>query len=70
MSVSTGKITQIIGPVVDVSFDSENAVLPAILDAHEVTKSNGDKVILETQTHIGEDTLYERLLWIHTEGLK
>ncbi len=68
MSVSTGKITQIIGPVVDVSFDGENAVLPAILDALQVTKSNGDKVILETQTHIGENTV-RTISMDSTEGL-
>jgi F-type H+/Na+-transporting ATPase subunit beta len=48
-----GKITQVIGPVVDVSF--EGAKLPNILDGLQVTKANGQKVILETQQHLGED---------------
>lgn len=68
MSTNTGKITQIIGPVVDVSFDGENAVLPEILDALEVTKPNGEKVILETQTHVGENTV-RTISMDSTEGL-
>jgi len=56
MSQVSGKITQVIGPVIDVSFDA-GGKLPNILDALEVVKSNGQKVILETQQHIGEDTV-------------
>ena len=49
-----GKIAQVIGPVVDVRFDSEGGSLPEILDALEI--NNGDqKLILEVQKHIGED---------------
>jgi len=69
MSAITGKITQIIGPVVDVSFESENTELPGILDALEVTKPSGEKVILETQTHIGEDTV-RTISMDSTEGLQ
>ncbi len=68
MSVNTGKITQIIGPVVDVSFEKEGTKLPDILDALEVTKSTGEKVVLETQTHIGEDTV-RTISMDSTEGL-
>jgi F-type H+-transporting ATPase subunit beta len=50
-----GKITQVIGPVVDVSFEGENNRLPRILDALEVTKQDGSKIILECQQHLGED---------------
>jgi len=51
-----GKISQVIGPVVDISF--ENGVkLPNILDSIEVTKDNGQLVILEVQQHTGEDTV-------------
>jgi len=42
-----GKITQVIGPVVDVSFEDENSKLPRILDALQITKADGTKVILE-----------------------
>ena len=69
MSTNIGRITQIIGPVVDVSFDGENAILPGILDALEVTKTNGEKVILETQTHVGEGTV-RTISMDSTEGLQ
>ena len=57
MSKNIGKIAQIIGPVVDVKFDSSVASLPNIYDALEITRENGKKVILECQQHIGEDTV-------------
>jgi F-type H+-transporting ATPase subunit beta len=52
-----GKVTQVIGPVVDVSFEDENSVLPRILNALEVTKENGQKIILEVQQHLGENRI-------------
>ncbi|CAL1516504.1 F0F1 ATP synthase subunit beta [Chitinophaga sp. MM2321] len=51
---NTGKIKQIIGPVVDVHFDSK---LPEIYNALEITRENGQKVILEVQQHLGEDSV-------------
>ena len=57
MSKNIGKIAQIIGPVIDVKFDSSNDSLPNIYDALEITKENGNKVILECQQHVGEDTV-------------
>jgi F-type H+-transporting ATPase subunit beta len=57
MSKKVGKIAQIIGPVIDVRFDMEGGKLPNILDALEIVKSNGQKIILECQKHIGEDTV-------------
>ena len=64
-----GKISQIIGPVVDVSFEGEAASLPAILDALSVTKPNGQKVILECQQHLGEDRI-RTIAMDGTEGLQ
>ena len=56
MSSLKGKITQVIGPVVDISFEgAEN--LPNILDAIKVEKPNGQVIILECQQHIGEDSI-------------
>jgi F-type H+-transporting ATPase subunit beta len=57
MSKNIGKIVQIIGPVVDVKFDSSKASLPNIFDALEITRDNGKKIILECQQHIGEDSV-------------
>jgi F-type H+/Na+-transporting ATPase subunit beta len=57
MSRKTGRVSQIIGPVVDVTFENNEAGLPDIYDALEITRDNGDKLILECQQHIGEDTV-------------
>ncbi|PMD96521.1 F0F1 ATP synthase subunit beta [Siphonobacter sp. BAB-5405] len=67
-AVNKGKITQVIGPVVDVSFEEEGSSLPAILDALEVTKPNGQKVVLEVQQHLGEDRV-RAIAMDATEGL-
>jgi len=64
---NTGKITQIIGPVVDVSF--EGGKLPKILDSLQVTKNDGVKVILECQQHLGEDRV-RTVSMEGTEGLR
>ncbi len=65
---NTGKVAQVIGPVVDVSFDQEGAILPNIYDALEVTKPNGEKIILECQQHLGEDRV-RTVAMDGTEGL-
>ncbi len=57
MAVRKGKIIQVIGPVIDVRFSVGDNALPNILDALEVTKGTGERVVLECQQHIGEDTV-------------
>ncbi len=64
-----GKIKQIIGPVVDVGFGGEGMSLPEIFTALEVTRDNGQKVILEVQQHLGEDSV-RTVAMDSTEGLK
>lgn len=54
-SVGTGSIRTVIGAVVDVQFQQEN--LPAILNALEIQKPNGEKLILEVAQHLGENTV-------------
>jgi F-type H+-transporting ATPase subunit beta len=54
---NTGKISQVIGPVVDVSFQSEGTTLPKIFNALTVKKSDGQEIILEVQQHLGERTV-------------
>jgi F-type H+-transporting ATPase subunit beta len=69
MAANTGKITQVIGPVVDVRFSTEGGdELPNILDGLEVTKTSGELVTLEVQQHIGEDTV-RTIAMDSTEGL-
>src|SRR6516164_1284735 len=59
-----GHITQVIGAVVDVQFDSH---LPAILNALE-TKNQGHRLVLEVAQHLGESTVRTVAMDI-TEGL-
>jgi F-type H+/Na+-transporting ATPase subunit beta len=63
-----GKITQVIGPVVDVAFDTPGSKLPNILDSLEVTKGDGTKIVLECQQHLGEDRV-RTIAMDGTEGL-
>ena len=53
MAVATGKITQVIGAVVDVQFEG---ALPAILNALETT-NQGNRLVLEVAQHLGESTV-------------
>ena len=66
-----GKISQIIGPVVDVHFDlqDEGQQLPSIHEALTVVRQNGKELILEVQQHIGEDTV-RTVAMDSTDGLQ
>ena len=66
--MNKGKIVQVIGPVIDVSFDVEGSELPNILEALEINRPDGQKIILETQQHIGEDTV-RAIAMDSTDGL-
>ena len=57
MAQNIGKIIQVIGPVVDVSFEREGGELPAINHALEVTREGKEHLIVECQQHIGENTI-------------
>ncbi|MGZ5282303.1 MAG: F0F1 ATP synthase subunit beta [Bacteroidia bacterium] len=63
-----GKVAQVIGPVVDVSFAGEGSTLPRILNALEIDRGNNEKLILEVQQHLGED-LVRAIAMDATEGL-
>ncbi len=52
-----GEVRQVIGPVVDVSFAAEGSKLPEILSALEITRPNGDIIVLEVQKHLGENSV-------------
>ncbi|MFG6081712.1 F0F1 ATP synthase subunit beta [Paracoccus litorisediminis] len=64
MAEAKGKITQVIGAVVDVQFDGQ---LPAILNALE-TENNGKRLVLEVAQHLGENTV-RTIAMDATEGL-
>ncbi len=65
--LNVGKIKQIIGPVVDVYFGGGGR-LPEIFNALELTRENGDKLVLEVQQHLGEDSV-RAVAMDGTEGL-
>ena len=54
---NVGNIKQVIGAVVDVSFEGEGVKLPEIMNSLEVTRENGEILVLETQQHLGEDAV-------------
>ncbi len=66
---NVGKIKQIIGPVVDVSFEAEGSVLPLIMNALEVKRDDGQTIILEVQQHLGEDGV-RTVAMDSTDGLR
>jgi len=65
MANAKGKITQVIGAVVDVQFDEEN--LPPILNALEAD-NHGNRLVLEVAQHLGEGTV-RCIAMDATEGL-
>ena len=73
MSQITGHISQIIGPVIDVYFDTKgqdsDKVLPRIYDALKIKRQDGSELIIETQQHIGEDTV-RCVAMDNTDGLQ
>jgi F-type H+-transporting ATPase subunit beta len=71
MSQIVGRISQIIGPVVDVYFETEDAALslPKIYEALHVKKSDGSILVVEVQQHIGEDTV-RTVAMDSTDGLR
>jgi F-type H+-transporting ATPase subunit beta len=56
MSKVTGKVSQIVGPVIDVEFGS-GADLPKIYDSLEINRPDGSILVLEVQSHIGENSV-------------
>ncbi|MGO4854236.1 F0F1 ATP synthase subunit beta [Phaeovulum sp. W22_SRMD_FR3] len=64
MTQAIGKVTQVIGAVVDVQFEDS---LPAILNAL-VTENNGKKLVLEVAQHLGENTV-RTIAMDGTEGM-
>lgn len=55
MSENLGTVVQVIGPVIDVSFEGGKEMMPPIYNALKVLRDNGDELILEVEQHIGEE---------------
>lgn len=73
MTQIVGHISQIIGPVIDVYFDTKGQesekVLPKIYDALKIDRGDGRELVVEVQQHIGEDTV-RCVAMDNTDGLK
>ncbi len=73
MSQINGRISQIIGPVIDVYFDTKGLdaekVLPKIYEALIVKRPDGRDLVIEVQQHIGEDTV-RCVAMDNTDGLQ
>ena len=73
MSQINGRISQIIGPVIDVYFDTKGEnpekVLPKIHEALKVKRHDGRDLVIEVQQHIGEDTV-RCVAMDNTDGLQ
>ncbi|MFC2114370.1 F0F1 ATP synthase subunit beta [Bacteroidota bacterium] len=65
---NTGKVVQVIGPVVDVSFAGDLKSLPEIYTALEIDRPGGHTLVLEVQKHMGED-IVRTIAMDSTEGL-
>ena len=68
MSQTVGKIVQVIGPVIDVSFEKSGGELPKIHDALEIKRDDGSTLVVECQQHIGEFTV-RTISMASTDGL-
>jgi len=69
MAKKIGKILQVIGPVVDVSFEEYSENLPSIHEALEIEREGGEKLIVECQQHTGEHTI-RTIAMDSTDGLQ
>ncbi|KYH29377.1 MULTISPECIES: F0F1 ATP synthase subunit beta [Clostridium] len=67
MAHNVGKVVQVIGPVIDIKFDSD--FLPNIYNAIEVDMGDGKVLITEVEQHIGDD-IVRTIAMEATEGLK
>ena len=69
MAKKTGVVSQVIGPVVDVTFEAAGTEMPNILDALEITRHDGSVLVVECQQHIGEKTV-RAIAMDSTDGLQ
>ncbi|MFL0247896.1 F0F1 ATP synthase subunit beta [Candidatus Clostridium stratigraminis] len=67
MSNNVGKVISVIGPVVDIKFDSEN--LPSIYNAVEIKLPHDETLVVEVEQHVGDD-IVRTIAMDATEGLK
>src|SRR6056297_808828 len=69
MAENFGEVTQVIGPVLDVSFEKSGIDVPGIYDALEIERTDGSVLVAECQQHIGEHTV-RAIALDSTDGLR
>ncbi|MEA3463209.1 MAG: F0F1 ATP synthase subunit beta [Bacteroidota bacterium] len=69
MANMIGEIIQVIGPVIDVSFEETGDKLPSIYEALEIKRENSEKLVIEVQQHVGEHTV-RTIAMDSTDGLQ
>lgn len=69
MAENIGEVIQVIGPVVDISFEKSGKDLPLIHEALNIDRNDGTKLIVEIQQHIGESTV-RTIAMDSTDGLQ
>jgi F-type H+-transporting ATPase subunit beta len=69
MAKIVGEVIQVIGPVVDVSFEKSGEELPNIHEALEIERHDGHSLIIECQLHIGEHSI-RAIAMDSTDGLQ
>jgi len=69
MTQLVGEVIQIIGPVIDISFERAGNELPNIHDALEIKKDDGQVIVVECQQHIGENSI-RAIAMDSTDGLR
>ncbi len=67
--MNKGKVKQVIGAVVDVSFEGEGNVLPEILSALIIKRAGQSDLVLEVQQHLGEEAV-RAIAMDSTDGLQ
>lgn len=69
MAKMIGEIIQVIGPVVDVSFEKSGEDMPSIHEALEIEREDGQILVIECQQHIGEHSI-RTIAMDSTDGLR
>ncbi|MGW8315554.1 MAG: F0F1 ATP synthase subunit beta [Bacteroidales bacterium] len=69
MAKIIGEVIQVIGPVVDVSFEKSGEDLPNIHEALEIEREDGQILVIECQQHIGEHSI-RTIAMDSTDGLQ
>jgi F-type H+-transporting ATPase subunit beta len=69
MADLTGVVTQVIGPVVDISFEKSGDELPNIHEALEIIRGEDEVLVVECQQHIGENSI-RTIAMDSTDGLQ